>query len=29
MIAGHDTTVGAAMIAERAYLLPLAEQNWS
>ena len=28
MIAGHDTTVGAAMIAERAYLLPLAEQNF-
>ena len=28
MIAGHDTTVGAAMIAERAHLLPLAEQNF-
>src|SRR5262252_8043717 len=27
MIAGHDTTVGAAMIAERAHLLPLAEQD--
>jgi hypothetical protein len=28
MIAGHDTTVGAAMLAERARLLPLAEQDF-
>ena len=28
MIAGHDTTVGAAMIAERAHLLSLAEQDF-
>ncbi|MGO9265970.1 MAG: Mu transposase domain-containing protein [Candidatus Binataceae bacterium] len=28
MIAGHDTTVGAAMLAERAHLLPLAEQGF-
>jgi len=27
-IAGHDTTVGAAMLAERTHLLPLAEQNF-
>ena len=27
MIAGHDTTVGAAMLTERAHLLPLAEQD--
>jgi hypothetical protein len=27
-IAGHDTTVGAAMLSERADLLPLAEQNF-
>jgi hypothetical protein len=26
--AGHDTTVGAATIAERTHLLPLAEQNF-
>ena len=28
MIAGHDTTVGVAMLAERARLLPLAEQDF-
>jgi hypothetical protein len=28
MIAGHDTTVGAAMLTERAHLLPLAEQDF-
>jgi transposase len=28
MIAGHDTTVGAAMLAERSRLLPLAEQDF-
>jgi transposase len=28
VIAGHDTTGGAAMIAERAHLLPLAEQGF-
>jgi transposase len=28
MIAGHDTTVGAAMLAERVRLLPLAEQDF-
>jgi transposase len=27
-IAGHDTTVGAAILAERAHLLPLAEQDF-
>jgi hypothetical protein len=27
-IAGHDKPVGAATLAERAYLLPLAEQNF-
>ena len=28
MVAGHDTTVGAAMLTERAHLLPLAEQGF-
>lgn len=28
LIAGHDTRVGAAMIAERAHLLRLAEQDF-
>jgi hypothetical protein len=28
MIAGHDTTAGAAMLTERAHLLPLEEQDF-